>query len=94
MRNKVYSEMVSAFTTLSEADKQMFIDTIMNISNNEVHFGGESCDSIIRENAHKDYSPDCPYCGAKAELGYILKQGFYRNGSQRYSCKSCKKIFY
>lgn len=93
MKNKTYSEMILAFKELTENDKQMFIDTIMKLTKNENDRMRYSCDTMITEATPKEGTPDCPYCGSKASLGFILKQGFYKNGSQRYSCKSCKKYF-
>ena len=39
-----------------------------------------------------DGKPDCPHCGAKANLGYIIKRGMNK-GAQRYYCKACGKYF-
>ena len=48
------------------------------------------CNEIIAE--INPSVPDCPYCGAKADLGCIVKNGWHR-GAQRYKCKSCNTKF-
>ncbi len=37
--------------------------------------------------------PNCPHCGAKATMGWVVKNGFDK-GSQRYLCKACGKKFF
>lgn len=44
------------------------------------------CDSIVIEATPG--RPNCPHCGAKSSLGFIVKKGMH-NGVQRYQCKSC-----
>lgn len=48
------------------------------------------CETIVVEG--HSHRPNCPHCGAKSELGYIVKDGRH-HGAQRYKCKACGKKF-
>lgn len=92
-KNDNYSKVLELMNDLSSAERDALIREIMSKmgtpqANDEPT--GNHCDTIISES--RPQRPDCPHCGAKANLGYIVKDGTHK-GAKRYKCKSCNKKF-
>lgn len=78
-----------------------------NLSQEQLEIISEHIRSLMARNSSKNGSaqhdfwvpaenlsvPDCPRCGAKHALGYIIKRGRKANGAQRFGCKSCNRTF-
>lgn len=74
-------------------DKNIQVTDTQQLISSTIHewYDAKHCISSTEEiqlinNIRKEY---CPYCNSKE----IVKNGFYRNGIQRYCCKSCGKKF-
>lgn len=75
---------------LSAKEQAALADRIMNMLSEPVSSEKSKCRDLITETNPE--RPNCPHCAAEASLGYIVKRGF-KNGTQRYYCKSCGKFF-
>ena len=73
---------------LSAGKKNQLIEQIMQMMENPTKNGS---DSMVEE--YLNGCPDCPLCGAKAQLKNIVKRGTKANGAQRYYCKNCGRYF-
>ena len=93
MSKKNYNEVAELYTKLSKREQEMFVASIMRMSSATKNDVSSSCDKLVHEGPNRLEVPCCPRCGAMSNLGYITKQGYYKNGAQRYYCKSCKKYF-
>ena len=91
-----YKKALESVVNLSEAEMDALVQELMEklgkakTKKKTSSFKGTRCDKLITKKASN--RPNCPVCGAKADLGFIVKSGMHR-GSQRYLCKCCKKKF-
>lgn len=76
---------------LSQAEQDAIAQEIMKMLNKPKNTRAGSCIDFI--SISEDEKPDCPHCGAKSDMGWVVKRG-YKNGVQRYLCKSCGKHFF
>ncbi len=91
MRTNELDTLVQTLAGLSEAEQKSVIDRIMNMmqTTREEKSG---CNAMVKEHTFQNGKPNCPHCRAQANLGFIVKKG-YKNGVQRYYCKSCRCFF-
>ena len=95
MKNNSLAKALKMIRTLSQDEQNVIVAEII------AKMGGElpqepqkedpaRCDSIVIE--ARPHRPDCPHCGAKSDLGYVVKDGKKR-GKQCYRCKACGRKF-
>ena len=92
--SKQKNQMIELIKSLSDNDKKSLVNEIMAMLGNEVpndNRNDNSCAQLVQK--HAGEKPDCPHCGAKAQLGNIVKKGYRANGAQRFYCKSCGHNF-
>ena len=89
MKKKSVSSVLNMIKGLSEEQKNMLSEQILKMLSSSQNTRNHMCNDLIGSDIEK---PDCPHCGAKAKLGYIVKNGQNR-GAQRYLYKSCGKKF-
>ena len=93
-KNFTTDDLISLIQNLSAKEKKAFTNKIMDIMRTTDLEGDSkslSCNNLVKERLEKE-KPNCPHCQAKTSLGYIVKRG-YKNGVQRYYCKSCGRYF-
>jgi|GEM_PF-1320399 len=95
MKNMAMTELVKMVQQLSDKDQAELVDKIMSMlqtsgTKDQEVCKNASCHKMVCE-IHGE-RPDCPYCHAKANLGYVVKRGF-KNGVQRFYCKDCGRRF-
>ena len=83
------NSLLEMFTHLSDAEQAALADQILAMLASTKTVKTDSCSDLIHQTHEK---PDCPFCGAKAALGFVVKRGMCK-GSQRYGCKSCGRYF-
>lgn len=92
MKNtKEISAVLKMVQEMSDSEKAAIAEQIMQMMSETQTTGKKGCIELLnpRGNTH----PDCPHCGAKAQLGLVKKAGL-DHGVQRYKCKSCGRYFY
>jgi len=77
-----YKELILAFADLSENDKQLFVNHIIQQIKGELNLDG------VRKEITTSQGTDCPHCQSQN----ICANG-KQNQVQRYICKDCKKNF-
>lgn len=87
MKSKI-NKIANLAEKLTLSQQKALIDQIMQMMRTPVNDG---CENIVNE--FLNGLPDCPHCRSKSSLGFIVKKGRNRNGSQRYYCKNCSKLF-
>lgn len=88
------NDLTAMIENLSLRDKKALADRIMDMMRNACGEGDSlslTCNNMVREHIESE-KPNCPHCHAKSNLGCIVKHGF-KNGVQRFLCKSCGKKF-
>lgn len=83
--------LLGAIKSLSKSQQAALVEQIMGmLAESSSPAKSTVSDLFAHENMER---PDCPHCGAKASLGYVVKHG-YKNGCQRFYCKSCGHHFF
>lgn len=89
-RERNLNELLAAFKGLNKADQAEMAEHILQILSTSASPSKSMCKDLVEETNIE--RPDCPHCGAKAIMGYVIKRGLCR-GAQRYCCKACGKYF-
>lgn len=89
-QKKDLGSLLDLVNSLGEKEKAILTDKIMELLAETGSLKSGMCRDLVTE--ARPEKPDCPHCGAKASLGYIVKRGMSR-GSQRYRCKACNTYF-
>lgn len=87
------NKLLRTFQALTKSEQKAIVQSVIEMMNESKSRLESTCDQMVKKHAFKDSMPDCPYCGAQAKLGCIIKRGFKDNGAQRYFCKTCRKRF-
>lgn len=82
-------EVLKMVQSMSERERSAIAEQIMQMMAQPQVEGSKGFQELLN---HPDEKPDCPYCGAKADFGYVIKKGFIK-GKQRYQCKHCGRYF-
>ena len=90
MKNTATNEVMALIGTLSTEERKALVDRILNMMNDPDN--KPSCNELVLEKKN-GVKPDCPHCGGAAAAGNIIKRGYNRNGSQRFYCKACGRLF-
>lgn len=88
-RTNEMSAVLKMIQGMSERELSVIVDEIMQKMSTTQTTDKAGCLGLLN---HDGSRPDCPHCGAKAALHYIVKKG-YIDGVQRYKCKACGKYF-
>lgn len=81
---------LDSIKNLNEAEKSILAERILAMLSETETPSKNTLEKLCeKENAN----PNCPHCGAMANIGCVVKRGFDK-GRQRYFCKSCGKHFF
>ena len=89
--NENANSILKAIKSLSEKEQSIIAEQIIEMLSKPTTAKSRIYQDLVSDANNE--KPDCPHCGAKANMGWINKRGLDK-GVQRYKCKHCGRYFY